>query len=106
MTPSETLYNYVVNPPRQRDYKREWLIGELIYDLQFKRSLPCNDYGLCSDDGVIEISQRKNKNGKERLKTFIHEMMHAIEFAYEIEIDHDTIEKLEEPICNFILDNF
>ena len=53
--------------------------------------------GMCHPD----LKQIHIKNGMSKaatLKTFIHELLHAIEFAYEIKIEHKTIYSLEDPL--------
>lgn len=38
-------------------------------------------------------------------QTFIHEILHAIEFTYNLEIDHKLIHQLETALYAFVVDN-
>jgi Zn-dependent peptidase ImmA (M78 family) len=93
-----------MDAPKIRDYKREWFIGGQIYDVKFKRKLDRNRRGECCADGEILIALGQNRD--EVLRTLVHELFHAIEFAYEIKIPHALIYKLEGPVAELIKDNF
>ena len=65
----------------------------------------------CPDDRLIEIAV--GIAVKERWDTFVHEVIHALEFEYREEIpklqkllDHKLINLVEAPIAKMILENF
>lgn len=60
--------------------------------------------GLChTGDHLITI--RCGQTPIERFKTFVHEVLHAICYEYRIAHTEGDIERLEDPIVNFLLDN-
>ena len=40
-----------------------------------------------------------------RFDTFLHEILHAIEYEYGIEIPHPLVHALEEPIRRLLVEN-
>jgi len=96
-----------MKPPSYKAYPRHIVIYKNIWDVKFSRGLidGC-DLGQCDEAlELLEISL-KQKNRKELLKTFIHEVLHGIEKEYEIILGHDVINKLEDPLANLLLENF
>lgn len=57
----------------------------------------------CGESQTIYILQ--GLKPRERRETFWHEVMHAIEFEYNIEIAHGFINMLQGPLSQVILDN-
>ena len=100
-----------MKPPRIRDYPRTWLIHHCIWHLKFKRSVDENHeknkdtLGLC-DPSSQTLYIRLNQVPRETLETFIHEVLHAFEEEYEVQLGHRVINKLEKAIADFILNNF
>lgn len=93
---------------RQRDFPREFYVGDGLWTLRFVRRLDDDPgritWGLTDpSDKVIYI--RMGQTAKGRLETFVHELLHAVEYEYEIEIPHALIYKLEGPLVRLILDN-
>ncbi len=90
---------------------RQLLVNDQIYQVKFARDLPqVHDgrkgatRGLCSfDTQTIIIKQGLSK--ADRDITFFHELLHAIEFEYDIEIAHKLIYRLEGPLAQVIVDN-
>lgn len=61
-------------------------------------------YGAISfDDGEIKLSNLYNDDLKKC--TFIHECIHGIDNAMEIDLDEDQVRKLGKGIYQFIKDN-
>ncbi len=59
-------------------------------------------YGICdSEERRIEILD--SLGAYMMLRTFVHEYLHAVEFAYKIKIPHKMIYFLERPIARLIL---
>lgn len=61
--------------------------------------------GYCSFD-KRKIYIRKDLSFFESLSTFVHEVLHAIEFEYKIDLKHEIIYSLDEPIAKILLDNW
>lgn len=89
--------------PHIRNYpKKVHLKGE-TYRLVFVKNLE-NIGEIDSGKKVIRI--RAGMSRHETFRTFIHEVLHFIEFEWPIDIPHKTVYKLEEAIFSFLLDNF
>lgn len=61
--------------------------------------------GLCCAE-TETIYLAKNQSDRDLLKTLIHEILHAVEFEWDIDIRHKQIYALEEPLYRLIADNF
>jgi hypothetical protein len=86
-------------------YAREWLIGENIWRLKFVKKIDDQGtMGLC-DPGDKLILIRRGLDKGEMLKTLAHEVLHAFEDEYTIDISHKTVYKLEDAIFEFLLNN-
>jgi len=92
---------------KRKDYPKELLIGDQVYKIKFVRKFADEQtVGEC-DPSSLEIRILCGQGSKDTLKTFIHEVCHAlIEFEHDIEIKHKMIYALEEPIFKFFCDNF
>lgn len=97
--------------PRQKDYPKEIVVGDSIYRVRFVRAIgdapkgsEKETLGLCCP-GEKEILVKQGLGALERFSTFVHELLHAVEFEYEIEIPHKLIYQLELPLTKLILDN-
>lgn len=93
---------------RQRDFPKSVIVRESEYAVRFCRRVPghCSQtMGLC-DQGSQTIWIKLGQKPRERFKTYIHELAHALQFEWKIaHIRHDVIYALEEPIARLILDN-
>lgn len=91
---------------KRRDYPKTLHIGSEIYRVKFVRKFKDSQtVGEC-DPEAKEIRILCGLGPEETLKTFIHELCHAVvEFEHEIEIKHKLIYALEEPIFRFLRDN-
>jgi hypothetical protein len=87
-----------------KDYPREILVGEELWKIRWKRKIIDNGVeclGLCcSLTKTIYI--RLGQNKKERLSTLYHEVLHAIEYSYGIEIPHQLVYDLEGPLSELV----
>lgn len=91
---------------RLRDYPREIMVGEDLWAVRFVRRLPeDSQLGLC-DPSEQTIYIRLGQTQEERLKTFLHELLHAIEYEYKIVMPHRLIHRLEDPLARFLIDNY
>lgn len=91
---------------RLRDYPRQIVIGDSIWEVKFVRDIDNGRTAGNCDPNEQVISIRMGQCETERLKTFIHELFHAWEEEYGLEIPHKLIYRLEEPIVDFIQDNY
>lgn len=60
--------------------------------------------GLCVGSSQ-EILLATGLTPKQRSETFWHELLHAIEFEYEIKIPHSLIYELEKPLSYIFMKN-
>lgn len=88
-------------------------IGDRYYRIRFVKSIRgCKKsvdkkntvLGLC-DEGRAEILIRNELSTDEKLKTLLHELGHAMEFEYNINMPHAAIYKYEEALFDFICAN-
>ncbi len=93
---------------RMKDYPKEILVRENIWDVKFVKRTLLNDlycYGMC-DPSETAIYIKMGQTSEERLKTFLHELLHAIEHEYNIVIPHKLVHRLEDPFARFLIDNY
>lgn len=78
---------------RQKDFPREIEVGDDIWEVRFCRRVPDEGeetVGLCDpSDYLIWIKQ--GLSPRDRMETFIHEVLHAIEFSHDIDIPHRLV---------------
>jgi hypothetical protein len=90
--------------PGQQSYDREWHVGEEVWDLKFTRKLEGSLGECCPSERVMYILQGQSRH--EILWTFFHEVCHALEFTYEIDIPHSEVYSFEKAWASFFLDNW
>lgn len=92
---------------RIRDYPKEILVREEWYEVRFAQVIPGepkSTLGLaCQETKTIWI--KLGQSPRDRFKTLMHEIMHIIEYEYDLKIPHRLIYALEEPLIRLILDN-
>lgn len=87
-------------------------IGDRTYRIRFVKSIRrCNlevgkgaTIGL-HDPARIEILIKAGLSHDDTLKTLLHELVHAMEYEYEIKISHSGVYKFEEALFDFICAN-
>lgn len=93
--------------PTPIDYPKEIVVGVAKYQIRWCRRIPTKnkrDVGLC--DGTNKIIYLKaGYSHAETWSTFMHELIHAFEFEYGMELDHKHVYKLEAAITDFIVAN-
>ena len=52
-----------------------------------------------------EILIKLSLSPRERVITFMHELLHAIDYEYDLKIPHALVYGLEEPLANFFIEN-
>lgn len=88
-------------------------VGDRTYRIRFVKSIRrCNrpvgkgaTIGL-HDPARVEILIKQGLSEDDTLKTLLHELVHAIEYEYEIKISHSGVYKFEEALFDFICANF
>lgn len=80
-------------------------VKNVTYEILWTDEFPENAfYGQC--DGLTkQIIIQKGLSKKQTLRTFYHELLHAIDFEYKVKIPHRLINKLEIPLLNLFLSN-
>ena len=83
------------------------LVGEAAYSIKRQRTIRDGKERLCGlcDGEKKWIKIRKEDDDMKELMHLIHELLHAIEFEWDIEIPHKLVHQLEEPIARLIIDN-
>lgn len=92
---------------KMRDFPRCLQIRDNLWEVRFVRRCPNepeDTLGLC-DPGEQVLYIRLRQTPMERMKTFIHELAHALAYEWGIKENHDIIHKLEEPLLRLFLDN-
>ncbi len=94
-----------------KDFPRVLVIGDSIWKVRLVNVIKEPGHGrgqifglTCPDLKLIKIV--KSLPDREFARTYVHEVCHAIEEEYDIEIPHWLIYALEEPILDFIIENF
>jgi len=94
--------------PPLRKYPKELHVNEETYSVRFVDKIPgekLDVHGIC-DSGKHEILIRKDLTKSQTFRVFIHEVLHALEFEYEIKIEHKTVHQLEKAIGDLFIANF
>lgn len=89
--------------PTQKQYPRRIHFGNEAYRVVFRKRLDC--YGM-TDSGRKVITIKDGLSPRELMSTFIHEVLHVIEFELPMRIKHKQVHQLEESIMKLLLDNF
>ncbi len=61
--------------------------------------------GLCDPEKRV-IYIRLGQPHSETFNTFIHEVLHAFEAEYDVDVPHETVYTLERALSDFLLTNF
>lgn len=97
--------------PLLKDYKETYVINNNEWSLVFKKRIRGNLFGLCDpNQRTILISIRhpmlaRDMQLSEIYSTFLHEIMHAWEFEYNITLGEAVVTRLELAWLDFILAN-
>lgn len=84
-------------------------VGTATYKVIVTDRMPRLDgkalFGLCCS-GAKKIWVRKSLPDDEKLSTFWHEVLHALDFEWGVgSLTHEAIYELEKPLACFIQDN-
>jgi len=90
---------------RRRDYPKTLVIGKATYTVEMVPHIHETkkrvQRGECCPN-TKRIKLLETLNSVELFETFIHEVLHAIEFEGGFKIKHKTIYDLEVPLAKFI----
>jgi hypothetical protein len=89
--------------PKVTHYPKELNVKGETYAVVFRRKLDC--LGKC-DPEKRTIYIKTGLGPKETFRTFVHEVLHALEFEYELKIKHSLVYELEAAITDTLLLNF
>lgn len=89
--------------PEQKNYPKKVFVTNEYYRIQFCKRM--KDFGL-TDPVKLVIKIKAGMSKRETFCTFIHELIHAIEFSHNIKIKHKTVYKLERALFELLVDNF
>lgn len=94
--------------PNRKRYPKELLIGDETYSIKFVSKVDkgsCDVVGNCNPT-TRRIRIKNDLSAADTFYTFIHEVLHAMEFEYEVDIKHSHIYMLEKAISDLFLQNF
>lgn len=93
-------------------YPKTLKIGDRTYRIKFVKSIRgCRrQVGKGATIGIadprrIEVLIKKGLSKDLTLKTFFHEIIHCIEYEYDIKISHPDVDKFEEAIFDLMCAN-
>lgn len=91
---------------RRRDFPKSLEINGNEWQILFRKLIEGDPYcyGLCCFD-TRTITIRTGLKPDERRKTFFHELLHAIDYEYNINIAHRLVYKLEGPLSDVFEQN-
>lgn len=93
----------IIKLPLQKAYPKKIHFGDSVYTIKFKKNMGC--YGETDPDKKI-ITIKHGLSSRQTLATFVHEILHLIEFEHPLKIKHKMIYELEKAIMEILLDNF
>lgn len=92
-------------PPKTKYHKTLKIKGE-EWRIAFVDVIEGEDTaGMCDPSNRIIYIQNKQSRA-ETAKTFIHEVLHALDDEYSLNLSHPTVYKLEIALYEFLKDNF
>jgi hypothetical protein len=101
-----------MKPPKVRNYPKTIRVRGEEYKIKFVRRIPSNDpedLGLC-DPGERILYIRLKQSRIDIFKTYVHEVVHAIEAENDFDIPHaranDIFSKLADGLAEVLLNNF
>lgn len=90
----------------KREFPKEMVIGQSTWKVKWQRVIDedPNCRGICDPETktiVIALGLPK----KQRVETFFHELLHAVEFEFGVRISHKLIYRLEGPLASVFQQN-
>lgn len=92
--------------PKKSQYPTKIKVNKAIYTVVFVDNIEggLSTLGLCDPNTKVIFIRNKLKP-KDTLKVFIHEVLHALEFEFELKIEHNLIYNLMDPLFLLFYDN-
>ena len=87
---------------KRSEFPKHLIINEDIWSVVFLNNFDGDQVGECCPSEML-IKIKNGQGADERLKTFLHEVVHAIEFSYNFQLNHKHVYKLEEGLVWFTL---
>lgn len=85
---------------------RELKVRDETYQIRYIRKFDDKKtMGEC-DPSKREIRIKTGLTPKQRFRTLIHEILHALEFEYDLDLKHKLVYDLEMPLYRLFKDNF
>ena len=78
---------------------------DITYDIVYSDDLGADTIAECRPEPLRQIAIKNNLSNKELIKSFLHELLHAIEFEHDLKISHSLVHELEEPIYKVLILN-
>jgi hypothetical protein len=92
--------------PGARQYPKELLINGVNWRVIFVDQIDGKDtLGLC-DSETKTIQLVRKMTPKDRLIVFTHEILHAIEYSYALDIPHNVVYSLAEALVETLMVNY
>jgi hypothetical protein len=92
--------------PTPRQYPKELTINGVNWRVIFVDQIDGkNTLGLC-DSETKTIQLIKKLSPKDRAIVFTHEVLHAIEYSYALDIPHSVVYSLAEALVETLMVNF
>lgn len=94
--------------PGVKDYKTEIHINDETYTIKFVKRIPGEKkdvVGLCDDTKRI-IHVRSGLTKSQMFRTYLHEVLHAMDAEWEIKLTHRQVYLLEKALGDLFLSNF
>jgi len=90
-----------------KGYPRRVKIGDSFYRIRFVKKIQGTDkkYSGMFYPHTKQICILNSLSKDETLKTYLHEISHAMECEYDIKISHKAIYQYEEAIFDYIVAN-
>ena len=90
-------------PPNKSEYPQRISINKVEYTIVFVDQIEGSDtLGLCDFERKV-IFLKNKQSPKERFLTFIHEVLHAIEYEFNAGVEHELVYKLEVGIAETLI---
>jgi len=89
--------------PTQKQYPKSIHFSLQTYEIRFVKNL--KHYGDTDPEKKL-IRIKAGLSPRMTLTTFVHELLHVIEFEHPLKLAHKTVYSLEAAILELLLDNF
>lgn len=96
-----------------REFKEEFKVKvkDAVYTAKLTGRIPRIEgpdeklMGYCCPEKKL-ILIRESIPAEEALEYYVHELLHALDFEYDLGLKHSVIYRLQYPIAKLLLDNY